>query len=616
MAGNFWKSSHYEQWILEKYDLLRERGDDLKIYSEDEYQKILIFFCNFMHTLGTDYHQQGKFHQQVIATACVYFRRFYARRSFKDIDPFLLAPTCLVLAAKVEEQGMHTSGTKFLQYVQQTIHKKYSFMDVNIKSAHMQEAEFFLLEILDCCLIVYLPYRPLLQLVQDMRALNLRDVDLLYHDAWRVVNDSLRTDAALLYAPHIIAIASVMIACMFSNGEKYKEKEMRTWLSEFSVDLEKVFEVMELILNMYKLVKTYDEKEQIEGLLKRLPLGVFGEVKGGFEQSAVYLPFWMINFTMGVSTSKNPTKLATCPMPVFTVKNLGPRHVLVAGGGGAAKTGVSNQIRIYLLTYNPHHESGPHSTDGLPPLLGVPVSKTDTSTAAVMNADVICLEGDERFLVATGEDENCALYVTSDYSLQPPIHDKDDQDGKTSPTPRLALNLKRSPSISYRSVERGSIPDVADGRIRNNGNRKPTLIHEFNLDGGCVDDVDFSVDGTVLAAVTDKWVGLLSLKNSRSLFPLPSPGQIPSEKFKVRSIRFTNLGNQTYFAVAYQQRNRRGKQTSFVALWRFNGERFSLANARAIKDVFSTTEGTEKKTLEFLAQPLNSFSMRFLHKSN
>jgi cyclin C len=73
---------------LEKYDLLRERGDDLKIYTEDEYQKLMIFFSNWITELATKCpvsmnqsipHQATKFHQQVIATACVYFRRFYAR---------------------------------------------------------------------------------------------------------------------------------------------------------------------------------------------------------------------------------------------------------------------------------------------------------------------------------------------------------------------------------------------------------------------------------------------------------------------------------------------------------------------------------------------------------
>jgi hypothetical protein len=35
-----------EQWLLEKGDLVRERGDDLRIYSEDEYQRLMIFFVN------------------------------------------------------------------------------------------------------------------------------------------------------------------------------------------------------------------------------------------------------------------------------------------------------------------------------------------------------------------------------------------------------------------------------------------------------------------------------------------------------------------------------------------------------------------------------------------
>ncbi len=43
-----------------------------------------------------------KVRQQVIASAIVYFRRFYSKYSLKCIDPLLLAPTCLFLATKVE----------------------------------------------------------------------------------------------------------------------------------------------------------------------------------------------------------------------------------------------------------------------------------------------------------------------------------------------------------------------------------------------------------------------------------------------------------------------------------------------------------------------------------
>lgn len=63
-------------------------------------QKILN--CTVMQTLG----EQLKLRQQVIATATVYFKRFYARNSLKCIDPLLLAPTSIFLASKVEEFGV------------------------------------------------------------------------------------------------------------------------------------------------------------------------------------------------------------------------------------------------------------------------------------------------------------------------------------------------------------------------------------------------------------------------------------------------------------------------------------------------------------------------------
>ena len=52
MAGNFWQSSHFSQWLLLRVDLLRERYADLQMLSEDEYQKIIIFFAGFIQTLG------------------------------------------------------------------------------------------------------------------------------------------------------------------------------------------------------------------------------------------------------------------------------------------------------------------------------------------------------------------------------------------------------------------------------------------------------------------------------------------------------------------------------------------------------------------------------------
>ena len=60
MAGNFWQSSHCAQWLLERVDLARERHSDLQHLSEDDYQKIIIFFAGFIQTLG----EQLKLRQQ------------------------------------------------------------------------------------------------------------------------------------------------------------------------------------------------------------------------------------------------------------------------------------------------------------------------------------------------------------------------------------------------------------------------------------------------------------------------------------------------------------------------------------------------------------------------
>lgn len=64
MAGNFWKSSHYQQWIVDKSDLIRDRQTDLQHLTEEEYTKVMIFFSNFIQVLG----ETHKLRQQVIAT--------------------------------------------------------------------------------------------------------------------------------------------------------------------------------------------------------------------------------------------------------------------------------------------------------------------------------------------------------------------------------------------------------------------------------------------------------------------------------------------------------------------------------------------------------------------
>lgn len=145
----------------------------------------------------------------------------------------------------------------------------------------------------DCCLIVYHPYRPLLQYVQDMG-----QEDMLLPLAWyctvlclwkaclirsfevfslsvtsvflrRIVNDTYRTDLCLLYPPFMIALGksgspsfshrvikqlmteqaffkSELIICSFYPPAclhvacVVQQKDARQWFAELSVDMDKV----------------------------------------------------------------------------------------------------------------------------------------------------------------------------------------------------------------------------------------------------------------------------------------------------------------------------------------------------------------------------------------
>jgi len=280
MAGNFWQSSHSSQWILDKVDLLRERQNDLQALAsqgdqsagggssgvqggaapgEKEYQKIIIFFANFIQTLG----EQLKLRQQVIATATVYFKRFYSQNSLKCVDPLLLAPTAIFLASKVEEFGV-ISNTRLINTCSTVIKNKFSYaypqQDFPYRSNHILECEFFLLENMDCCLVVFQPYRPLVQYCQDLGA-----EETVLPVAWRMVNDSLRTDVSLLYPPYQIALACIHMACVVLS------KDTKSWFAELHVDLDRVQEICKYILALYDLWKSFDERKEMSAILAKMP---------------------------------------------------------------------------------------------------------------------------------------------------------------------------------------------------------------------------------------------------------------------------------------------------------------------------------------------------------
>jgi len=78
--------------------------------------------------------------------------------------------------------------------------------------------------------------------------------------------------------------------------------------------------------------------------------------------------------------------------PMFCVRFVGDRHVLVAGGGGQAKTGVPNSIDVFL--FDVHDGSWDFRR----------VAAFGTGLEATMNLDAFTVDADRgRFLIACGQ---------------------------------------------------------------------------------------------------------------------------------------------------------------------------------------------------------------------
>lgn len=154
-------------------------------------------------------------------------------------------------------------------------------------------------------LIVHHPYRSLTTL-QVTFSLTQEESAL----AWSIINDHYMTDLPLLFAPHIIAIMSILLALVLlpnttgiqsasasagniasaahaalnsvgqakpGNGEKpasgarTKVQKLANWLAESNIDIEAIVDCTQEIISFYEVQEAYNEKlsrEQINRFVK------------------------------------------------------------------------------------------------------------------------------------------------------------------------------------------------------------------------------------------------------------------------------------------------------------------------------------------------------------
>ncbi|KIY45061.1 cyclin-like protein [Fistulina hepatica ATCC 64428] len=239
-----------KRWIVDRATLRQARADDIRYLPEPEYLDYLsIYFANAITKLG----RKLQFKQRIIATAIVFFRRFYLKNSYCETDPFLVIAACCYVAAKAEESPAHikTVVSEARSLFSQEAYNCKIFPTENSKLAEM---EFYLVGDLECDLLVFHPYRTLMTLCRCSRedffpVQGFQGVEKFRFDfeagelgagvngpdgrrywgtgegqlelsegalqtAWFIINDTYRSDICLLYEPHLIAVAAIYLTLM------------------------------------------------------------------------------------------------------------------------------------------------------------------------------------------------------------------------------------------------------------------------------------------------------------------------------------------------------------------------------------------------------------------
>ncbi|KAI9202748.1 cyclin-like protein [Polychytrium aggregatum] len=256
MAANFWESSHAKQWLFDRESLQKTHHEDLKILTPRELYKLDIFYNKVILSIG----RRLNLRQQVLATALVYFKRFYTRNNYKDIDGCLVAITSVYLACKIEECPLNIS--KCLELGKQALEVDPGLL-VNYSVQTVAEFEYYLLEDLNFHTIVFHPYRPLTQFYTDLKL-----ESQVLQTGWGMVNDTYRSNLSLMYPPFMIALTIVYLTTLFIGDEALR-LHVKDWFCNLNVDMLEIAVITQEIIDMYEVATSYVDKE-IPPLLKRL----------------------------------------------------------------------------------------------------------------------------------------------------------------------------------------------------------------------------------------------------------------------------------------------------------------------------------------------------------
>jgi hypothetical protein len=239
-------------WLFTREEIENSpsRVDQVSREEEDECRKGASVF---IQSVGV----QLRLPQLTMATALLFYHRFFALRSLKQYPLLDMSTACLFVAAKLEE-----TPKKLKELV--TIAHSIQFPDqppLSVDSPEFKRErdriltlERELLQTLCFDFQIDHPYRYLLHYVKQLHG-----GKELAQSAWSFANDSFRTTLPLQYYARIIGAGCVYLATKKMFPDKTDHEE---WFKVFEVDVSTLEDIGRQLMDLYKGSKAEVDQQQ------------------------------------------------------------------------------------------------------------------------------------------------------------------------------------------------------------------------------------------------------------------------------------------------------------------------------------------------------------------
>lgn len=216
MAANYWTSTQHRFWHFSpsrlasiRSTLTAQHAAAINQYPISDPRHVLIFLKDQLLRLS----RRLQSRQQCLATTLVYIHRYLLTHPLQAVNPYLLLTTAFYLASKTEESPHH---------IRLVLGEARQFWPEFVPGdvSRIGEMEFSLISEMRSQLIVWHPYRTLMDLKGPEKDGGL---DLSANElgmAWSIINDSYLTDLPLTSEPHMIAIMAIFLAVALEPENK------------------------------------------------------------------------------------------------------------------------------------------------------------------------------------------------------------------------------------------------------------------------------------------------------------------------------------------------------------------------------------------------------------